>query len=561
MAYIPPTSVIQVYKGLPLYPDYENTVIFTSLSAQNTYFSAVAYATFQNTSYQRINKNTLKLQGNIEMLYNINYMRFQNTNFENKWFYAFVTKVDYINNETVEITYELDYMQTWLWSIDYSFEPCFIERQHAESDKFFEHLEPENVDLGPEYIGNGSMNYGLCPRDELYVGFLVSRSPDGVKTTGSRVGNMYSGLLFHGNTVADAINYIQRYNSAAVQVPTVASPEDIVVIYMYPSSFGSGDLDLMPPIWQPNDWHIADVNDPHFLRDIDGYVPKNKKLFNAPYQCLDIYNGDNTSKTYKWEQWMQGYTLSNDRATTIGYLGYFRLRGTLFPPVSAICYPIDYGGQLEPFDDGVTIENFPQCAWNSDVFKAWWAQNKATTAVNLMSAGIRTGISAGVGSLNANALSSAQTGVSWQRTQTGVINQMAYTGGNFIETAAKTVAQMEDLKAASPNVHGTISSESLRTQMGRYDFTARWKSIRHEYAKKIDDYFTMYGYAKNAIAFPNILARERWTYLKTKNCQILGDMTSEIAETICSIYNKGIRIWKDISEIGQYSLTNNPIYM
>lgn len=553
MAYIAPNSTIQVFRGVNLHPDYENTVVFASVAAQNTYFNSIAVATFSNVSYQRVSRNVLKLQGSIATLYNINYMRFRNESFEDKWFYAFVTRVDYVNNETVEIEYELDYMQTWLWSVDYTFQPCYIERQHAASDKYFEHLEAENVDLGPDYITFGSIPYYLNKtidgERKLNVGFLVSRMYSGTVSTGVDFGGIFSGLLWYGCHMEDAPGIIQRYNAAAVATPTVASPEDIVVIYMYPSEFDIGAGASMPVIWH-DEFQAVTEYDPDLLINIDGYVPKNKKLFNAPYQYLEVYNGDCTSKDYHWEQWMVGETLTSSRSDTISHLGKFFLTGTPFPPVSAVCYPKYFSGTYdEAYDSGVTIENFPQCAWNSDVFKAWWAQNKATTAVNLMSSGISTGINVGLATSGGAAYKSASA-----------LGSAAESSGGFLMTAAKTVAQMSDLEKASPNVHGTLTSESLRALMDRYTFYFRYKCIHHEFAEAIDNYFTMYGYSVEAIATPNIQARTRWTYLKTRGCQLMGQLPTDVANKIAEIYDKGTRVWKDISEIGQYNLTNNPIY-
>jgi hypothetical protein len=452
-------------------------------------------------------------------------------------------------------------MQTWLWSADYTFEKCYIERQHASSDKFFEHLEPENVDLGPDYVSKGELNYDLCGTQGLYVGLLVSRSPDGILCKGGGNNNIFSGLFMYGGTFANARSLIEQYNQAAVAVPTTASPEDIVAVFMYPARFGAAVLDVYPSKWESqNEWHVVSETDPDFLINIDGYVPKNRKLFNAPYQYMELYNGDGSTKSYHWEQWAVGSTLTTSRRGTIDIIGKFQLVGTAYPPVCAICYPIGYLGLYDSgYDCGLTIENFPQCAWSNDIFKAWWAQNKASTAVNLIGSGIDTAI--GIGSGAAGFQNTSPNYASWEwedKRYRGTANMVGSSGG-FIRNYAGTVAQMADLKKASPQTKGTLTSESLRAVMNRYDFYVRYQNIRKEYAEKIDNYFTLYGYAKNAIDYPSLTARERWTYVKTRGCEIMGNIPSDDKTMICKIYDKGIRFWRDGSEIGQYSLSNLPI--
>ena len=56
---------------------------------------------------------------------------FQNANFGNKWFYAFVTNVP-TRREHCQSQLELDYVQSYMF--DYTIKPCFVEREHVDSD-------------------------------------------------------------------------------------------------------------------------------------------------------------------------------------------------------------------------------------------------------------------------------------------------------------------------------------------------------------------------------------------------------------------------------------------
>ena len=74
--YITPNTTVKLFKNCPLDKSYENTIYFASVSAQTTYFSSLTGYTFNNQSYQRVNKGKIRVAMNAEPLYNCNYMAF-----------------------------------------------------------------------------------------------------------------------------------------------------------------------------------------------------------------------------------------------------------------------------------------------------------------------------------------------------------------------------------------------------------------------------------------------------------------------------------------------------
>ena len=75
----------------------------------------------------------------------------------------------------------------------------------------------------------------------------------------------------------------------------------------------------------------------------------------------------------------------------------------------------------------------------------------------------------------------------------------------------------------------------------------------------IDDYFTMFGYAVRQIGVPNMNARPYFTYVKTVGCTVHGNMPSDHAKQIEQIFDKGVRFWKSVDNIGNYNLNNAPV--
>lgn len=147
MAYITPDSDVILLMGVPLTPDYINSIYFDGRGSQATYFqSNFTKTTLSKLSYIRVNQNRIRITGNAETFYPYNYMMFKNTAYGSKWFYAFILKAHYVNDNTTELEFEIDELQTWLK--DMTLRSSFVERETTATDNIGEHLAPEPVDLG-----------------------------------------------------------------------------------------------------------------------------------------------------------------------------------------------------------------------------------------------------------------------------------------------------------------------------------------------------------------------------------------------------------------------------
>ena len=150
---ISPNSKIYLLRGIPLDNTYNDTIYFSSASAQLSYFQGKLTGnggvSFTAQTYQRVGKNRCRLNICADDIYNVNYMFFQNTSYGSKWFYAFVTEVEYINDAVSEISYEIDVIQTYMfnWSLGMS----MVEREHSATDVAGGNLMSEPFDVG-DYV-------------------------------------------------------------------------------------------------------------------------------------------------------------------------------------------------------------------------------------------------------------------------------------------------------------------------------------------------------------------------------------------------------------------------
>lgn len=149
---IEPNSKIYLLRNVPLDNTYTDTMWFENASSQWTHFKTRADTNgeyFPAQTYQRKDIGVIRLDISADEIYDCNYLMFQNTNYGSKWFYSFITKVEYVNNAVSYVYYELDVMQTWMF--DYTLEMCMVEREHSTTDQIGENIMAEPFDMG-DYI-------------------------------------------------------------------------------------------------------------------------------------------------------------------------------------------------------------------------------------------------------------------------------------------------------------------------------------------------------------------------------------------------------------------------
>jgi hypothetical protein len=120
-----PSTIIKLLSNIPLSSNYEHQMTFTDETAQQDYFNSKVSHTFLQFTYQR-EEQSVKVSKEYDTLYNCNYLMFQNPDYNGKWFYAFITKREYINPNTTKIYFEVDAWQTYQFNL--TFLPSFVER-------------------------------------------------------------------------------------------------------------------------------------------------------------------------------------------------------------------------------------------------------------------------------------------------------------------------------------------------------------------------------------------------------------------------------------------------
>lgn len=523
--YIQPNSYIRLMKNIPLDNTYTDTLYFSTISSQTDYFlNNTTGRNFSAQSYQRVQRGYIRLQVNAELIYDYNYLMFKNTAYGNRWFYAFINNVEYLNDNTTEVHFEIDVMQTWMFDVTLGY--SLVEREHVYDDVVGADIQPEPVDIGPIVCNNvtrlGLNDYSIV----LFFADSISTVPlpSGWNTFRGYVGGVFTGCNFISMPLTEAnaeamsqfINDLTDINKDGVICNIVLCPTDFV----------------------PTTKQNARTQDVSIARPTKcgAYTPRNKKLLTAPYTflCVDALN---ESQNYRYE-WS-----SDDN-----YIK-FHMVASFTPNPTANIYPLNYNGAypdtlgnnvINP-TESVTIEGFPQCSYSIDSFRAWLAQRAAGDILGI-----------------ANSAVTAGAGMAISENPMRSVGGQSMTGHGILGMGQGIVSSIiEATKGARAHGANTADADVVAREK---DIYFKRMNIAPEYAIIVDDFFDRYGYACNRVKIPNRAARERWTYCKTRDCNLENSAAPvDDLRKIKEIYDNGITWWKNPDEVGKYNLSNAPL--
>lgn len=536
--FIEPNSVIKIYKNVPLKNDYTDTLYFESRTKQNEYFHAnpsITISSLLRNSYQRVNKNVMRVCGKAEYYYGANYLAFQNTSFGNKWFYAFITRVDYINNETVEIEYQIDVIQTYFLNGengDVKLKECFVEREHSTIDVVGSNILPEKFSPGEYVYSNYKPMEELNLRDMCVIMSIVDLDDNIVH------GHNYDGI--YGGATLWAFNNDDFTGINMKLADYIQKPDSILSLYLCPlRALLPKDMSIPSGGAPVSNYMTLGKGQTYFPRvsaitgteDFDGFTPKNKKLYTYPYNYLQIDNGNGNSLPLRYEFFKNEPVI--------------RVDCTITQPIQIVARPSNYKG-VEPetqsvgatntlMNESLVLTNYPQCSWAYNAYENWIAEN---------------GVQMSIGALS-GLLGTIPSGLSTTSTAGGVV-----TGVTGI---ANILTQLYSASIKSDVCRGNLSNANVNISHKLQQFYTSRVHIPGQYAKMIDDFFTLYGYQTNEVKKPNLYARAEWTYTKTNGCLIVGSAPADDIKRMCDIFDNGIRFWVDPTHVGEYHLNNEPL--
>lgn len=585
-----PNSII--YLGnVPFDNSYRHTMTFANATAQAEYFSSVCNRALDNSSYTYVRmNNSIRVPFNAEELYTYDYCMYKNANYGNKWFYAFIIGVNYVNENMTEIVLELDVMQTWYF--DYTLVQGFVEREHVNDDTIGAHLNAEpSMDLQYTYFSYS--NHIIHPR---YACFLVTAVPKysatgtinpnwgmpgtpNMEVSGSDPvsGGFYQGqfssamyLLYDLNdtdSIKTMYRDMQAYNACG-------AAEAIVDAFTLPfDAFKASDKELLTWATGTYDKRWVLKNDAEIAHSeesigkplsLNGYVPKNNKLFVYPYSYLEIGDYSGRTEDLQWEYF------NSERAVL--YIQMFANADS-----NGYITPLNYKG-VNNQNDNTSYKPFTfnysnKIPWIYSAYQTWAAQNAVANqlavigGLTTMTLSLIPGVVAGSKALGAGM--SANDAMFGSMRELKQSNSMLNAKGGFVQNAnmvgagigagsiAAVVGNYERMKRVPNETKGNVAG-NCKFQAGYTGYYSASVCLKEEYAQIIDNFFSMYGYEVDIVKIPNRTGRRNWNYVKMQNSCHRGNVPADQMDMINKIYDSGITFWHT-SDIGNYSLDNSII--
>ena len=586
MADYSPTTRIAVLKDVPLDDTYTDTRWFNSASEQTAFFYGKKKKVYESLSYQRVNNGianprvalTCRVPEVADNLYDCNYIMFQNANYGQKWFYAFIKQVNYINPNNTEIVYEIDYLQTFMFDI--KIKPSFVVREHASAaeDIEFANLVPEPVGVGSwtEDIGSSeAISFSDITGENtsyIIIGFMPSDAISAVLSgTGFMIDGIYSGCHY---AICESAGEANRF---LIAVGTVGESEHIVGVWMTRLRPRSGN--------EARKKTITTTLNPKRLqfRDCLGgaYTVRNKKLLNSQFTYFKAFSLTGGSREWKPEYFV------TDLITCVAQ--YCGVRGSeiLIEPY----YETTAGSAINA-DESLIFNESVQCTWasygwiNDAILNAFQfiasvsASSGEVGGKTLTYEGSQWGTVEGVG-MSSYGGGGAGTAIVPFSTSVGKFtgnvggpsgSPSMGVGGYRGVTTPVAEYSIQETPSVPKSIEGDFSSlfpahvtpstniaisNTLLYSANYSPFIIKRMCPTTQELERLDTFFDMFGYQVNKVKEVNLDTRQAWNYVKLKQPCIYGSVPVEGMAIIKSAFSNGIRLWH-VDAIGDYSIENPP---
>lgn len=516
----------------PLESDYSNTLYFASITAQTTYFTSKTVKVISDFNYIK-KDNSIAINEHIDSLYNCNYVMYQNSNFTNKWFYAFIVRMEWLSNNSTRIYLATDVIQTWFFDITYY--QSYIDRCHSDTDIIGDNIVPE------DFTGAGRGGYDQAGSQDLtpnWVTVFATTQPDGTPLPPTDLSGIVSGTgaawrgLYNNATLTSLLNqYVKNGTATAV-----------AKIQQWPAGNHSATFSFAK--------HPSTIN---------GYSPKNKKLLSGAFiSCYMSMFGQELEFN---PEYITGNSVSvqivvDDTSGSVG------------------CTVTNYGNS--------NIANFslvaviPESSWAYNQYKNDYNLHSGSNAIyqermryqrNLNAANANVGAVQGIASTIAGVVDTINP-VTWalgkgRQAVNSVVEgaQQTYNQGAIAGWYEKGVDEIsQDLATITESYNapatGSVATSNIYIAGNKTALSYGYKVPPYDIIKRCDDYLTVYGYKQSTYKVPNLHARLNWTYIRTLGLRASGNFPDEDMDLIKRIFDKGIFFWSSTAVFGNFDQLN-----
>jgi hypothetical protein len=574
---------IRFLTGIPFQNDYKHTRWFESKTEQTNWFlSRATIHTMGEANFQRIEGyGYFATDKSIDELWGCNYVMFQNATYNNKWFYAFVTKLEYVQRNRTNVHFQIDVLQTWRF--DYTFKPSFVLREHCHQWEFNAtptiNTVDEGLNYGLEYDIVSSEN--VQPYDGIFFLVIVAKTAmhdnnnikanlnglpqplnyyvhpfklDGTLPVVTTTGTF--GKTVDASSIADVLNGIMNQDKTVNAVVSLYVTEYFGYNATYDGTNMSFDGNKFEAV------AIGSVNTLH-VTALPNYEPKSFTYSNK----YDGFRSVSESKL-----WMYPYVQI--------ILDDFKGNRVVLKPeyINSKDFTINVKGSLGTHNKtAYSIDNYLQDS--NQVYSYVTAMEHAVLNTNPNDIPILNDMLAAYLQGHRNSIQNQRNTIKFDQFMDtakhmnqgsanaltmnipGVINEsmdMVKGGGDAILKIQGIMAKQQDISNMPPSVASMGSNSYFDYGNYIYGMFIIKKQIKPEYQKKLEDFFHMYGYKLNEVKTPNFHTRNSFNYVQTQSCTILGNFNNDDLNELKAVFDNGITLWHT-DDIGNYTLANEVI--
>lgn len=603
---ITPEGKVNLCHDIPLKPSYSDVWSFANSTERINYFNSKVLYSY--TDYTFIKKDSaIVVDENVDNLRYCNYLFYNSYNngsiANSRTYFCFILGMDYINENATKVYFTTDVWTTYCFDIVGN--KCMISREHTPNDTFGNYVLDEGLNVG-DYVQEGSEQFFQFVEESKYYIIINTTAVPETKSSGATSGvKKFAGMTIHDkNTNGGKLCYFPiNSDSFTTDITNVIAfinclneqdgIDNIISIYIIPyGSLNDPEQELFPIPFINENFLTEETEYPHrfqyyevtnnlnsgykqnfiFARKTySSYTPKNNKCYIYPYNYLQVSDMQGTTVNYKFEN----FTSSNVTFE-------FHFTGGV-QNGSGILIPLNYMNKSQDYEDGIDCPKFPTVSWSSDSYVAWMVNQGLGVKVNF-------GIDAYNALLTqASSIFSSANSMKMDITKFDLLDAALAKKGLEVPKTTKISAASSDVldqintgTSAASSLLGTLGSGSLKAilqdaqakmlpneahkgngdimwTVSRVGYSMRQLRGKDEFIKKIDNYFTMYGYRVDIIDTPLKYYRTYFDYKETANANFTGNVPNEDLNLLNTIFDKGVRIWHygDGRSMYNYDVTNS----
>lgn len=493
-------SKLIIAKGIKIDKNYTNVLSYDTNDMLALVEENAEYSQ-DNYNYIDYDKREILADVDYSLAIECNYIAFQNPRHGNKWYFAFIEDCIYKAPKQCKIVFSIDVWSTFF--DNWTAKSCFVVREHVNDDAVGKHTVPENVTTG-EYIIQAHLRDSYNRGNQRIVVSANITPSEGEKVFGGVYQGVPTGYRYFSYPFADM-------RSVAEHILLAESRQgDINQLFIAPEWLaGTNILMVDSTTVETRELGISPIT------NLDGYAPKNNKLLTWPYVYILLSNGQGQEAIMHQELWEK-------------VNGEMKLEmiGSLTAGCSIRLVPKNYKNDALNFEEGINLGKFPQLNWSTDSYINWQTQQGINQGFNAITNTIRNPDPSNATMEIANLL--------------------------YSDYRAQEIP---------PQVHGNMNAGDVVWASRENCFHNYRITIRREFAKQIDDYFSRFGYKINETKIPNIYGRSNFNFVEIgkDECIGYGDVPSKYMEQINDICRQGVTIWHNHENLGNYAVNNGII--